>query len=77
MSRWEHDAGTCQPDTCTWCHEPPHRPTPEAMTELRRLAREGADRLHATTTPLDRRHQPTRTEELARARARADREVNR
>ena len=57
-------------------HEP--QLTPEQVAErvawLKAEARKGADRLHATGTPLEKRHQPTPTETLARARARADKD---
>lgn len=53
----------------------PRKPSPEEMSELRRLAKEGADALHSRATTLEQRHKPTPTEELARARARADREA--
>jgi hypothetical protein len=50
--------------------------TPEQIAErvawLKAEARKGADRLHAGSVPLEKRHQQTPAEELARARARAD-----
>ena len=49
----------------------------ERVEWLKDQARKGSDRLHATATTLDKRHQPTPTEELARARARADRQEQR
>ena len=45
----------------------------ERITWLKQKAREGADRVHSAGTPLEKRHKPTPAEELARARARADR----
>lgn len=51
-------------------HRPPTR---DELAELRRLAREGAQRIHAAT--VETKPQSTPAEELARARARADREV--
>ena len=53
----------------------PRKPSPEEMAELRRLAREGADALHSRATTVEQRHKPTPTEELAIARARADKEA--
>lgn len=51
--------------------------TPEQIHErvawLKAKAREGADRVHAAGTPLEKRHKTTPAEDLARARARADR----
>lgn len=46
----------------------------ERITWLKAKAREGADRIHAAGTPLEKRHQPTPAEDLARARARADKD---
>lgn len=44
----------------------------DRVAQLKAIARQGADKVHATGTPLEKRHQPTPAEELARARARAD-----
>ena len=44
----------------------------ERITWLKAKAREGADRVHANGTPLEKRHKTTPAEDLARARARAD-----
>lgn len=46
----------------------------ERIAYLKRLARDGADRVHAAGTPLEKRHKQTPAEELARARARADKD---
>lgn len=52
--------------------------TPEEIGEriayLKGLARAGADRVHAAGSPLEKRHKQTPAEELARARARADKD---
>jgi hypothetical protein len=45
----------------------------ERVQWLKSIAREGADSLHSRATTTDARHKPTPTEELARARAAADR----
>ena len=44
----------------------------DRVTQLKAIAREGADKIHAAGTPLEKRHQATPAEELAWARARAD-----
>lgn len=53
--------------------------TPEEIGEriayLKGLARAGADKVHATGTPLEKRHKETPAEELARVRARADKDI--
>ena len=57
---------------------PPTQLTPEQVAErvawLKAEARKGVDRLTASEMPLEKRHQPTPAEQLARARARADKE---
>ena len=49
----------------------------ERVKWLKSVAKEGADALHSRTTTVEQRHKPTPTEELARARARADRDAAR
>ncbi len=44
----------------------------ERVKWLKSIAKEGADSLHSRATTTDARHKPTPTEELARARAAAD-----
>lgn len=53
-------------------------PTPDELAAMRAACRAGAKAVHDSATGTDTRQQPTPTEELARARARADkRETNR
>jgi hypothetical protein len=47
----------------------------ERVKWLKSIAREGADNLHSRATTVEQRYKPTPTEELAIARARADREA--
>ena len=52
-------------------------PTPDEMAAMRADCRDGAKAVHARATVTDTRSQLTPTEELARARARADKEARR
>ena len=47
----------------------------ERVKWLKSIARQGADSLHSRATTVEQRHKPTPTEELAIARARADKEA--
>jgi hypothetical protein len=47
----------------------------ERVKWLKSVAREGADNLNSRATTVEQRHKPTPTEELAIARARADKEA--